>query len=99
MLNYFKKRLPKEKSKEELDEHYDKMDLEKSDFPAMLIAAFLIFAAINPELAPEPHTKSTFSLPMFLPPCFGTFSDVLSMKDSTHLMQTVLCTPPVQKRI
>ena len=46
MLNYFKKRLPKEKSKEELDEHYDKMDLEKSDFPAMLIAAFLKFAPV-----------------------------------------------------
>ena len=46
MLNYFKKSLPKEKSKEELDEHYDKMDLEKSDFPAMLIAAFLTFAPV-----------------------------------------------------
>ena len=46
MLNYFKKRLPKEKSKEELDEHYDKMDLEKSDFPAMLIAAFLTFEPV-----------------------------------------------------
>ncbi len=36
--------LPKGKSKEELDEHYRRMEqieLEKGDFPAMLIAAFI----------------------------------------------------------
>lgn len=35
-------RLPKKKTREELDEHFDKMEqveLEKGDLPAMLIAA------------------------------------------------------------
>jgi hypothetical protein len=38
-----KDRLGKEKSKKELDEHYEGLELEKGDFFAMLIAAFITF--------------------------------------------------------
>lgn len=44
MLKKLRALLPKEKSPEELDEHYRKMEeiqLEKGDMLAMLIAAFL----------------------------------------------------------
>ena len=44
---FFPKRLrdlfKKEKTKEELDEHYKNIELEKGDYPAMLIAAFITF--------------------------------------------------------
>jgi len=33
--------LPKKKSKEELDEHYENVELEKGDFMAMIIAAVI----------------------------------------------------------
>jgi hypothetical protein len=39
----FKALLPKKKTKEELDEHYDKIELEKGDFIAMVIAAIITF--------------------------------------------------------
>jgi hypothetical protein len=38
--------LPKQKTKEELDEHYDNIELEKGDFLAMVIAAFITFMPI-----------------------------------------------------
>jgi len=38
--------LPKNKSKEELDQHYDKIELEKGDFPAMVIAALITFLPV-----------------------------------------------------
>jgi len=38
--------LPKNKSKDELDEHYDKIELEKGDFPAMVIAALITFLPV-----------------------------------------------------
>ncbi len=44
MLKKLKALLPKEKTPEELDEHYrqiEEIKLEKGDMPAMLIAAFL----------------------------------------------------------
>jgi len=34
------------KTKEELDEHYDKIELEKGDFLAMVIAAFITFLPV-----------------------------------------------------
>ena len=44
---FFPKRLKdmfkKEKTKEELDEHYKNVELEKGDFLAMVIAAFITF--------------------------------------------------------
>ena len=47
---FFLKRLKeifkKEKTKEELDEHYKKTELEKGDFAAMIIAAFITFFPI-----------------------------------------------------
>jgi len=42
----FKALLGKKKTKEELDAHYEKMDLEKGDFPAMVIAAIITFFPI-----------------------------------------------------
>jgi len=36
----------KKKTKEELDEHYDKIELEKGDFLAMVIAAFITFIPV-----------------------------------------------------
>ncbi len=44
LLDWWKKRLPKERTQEELDEHYDRMeqmDLEKGDFFAMVVGAFM----------------------------------------------------------
>ena len=41
-----KELLPKQKPKEELDEHYEKLELEKGDVPAMIIAAFLTFLPV-----------------------------------------------------
>jgi hypothetical protein len=44
LLKKLRALLPKEKSPEELDEHYrqiEEIKLEKGDMPAMLIAAFL----------------------------------------------------------
>ena len=34
---------PKQKTKEELDEHYKNIELEKGDLSAMIIAAFITF--------------------------------------------------------
>ncbi len=39
----FNSKFLKEKSKKELDEHYDNIELEKGDLTAMLIAAFITF--------------------------------------------------------
>ena len=36
----------KKKTKEELDEHYDKIELEKGDFLAMVIAALITFLPV-----------------------------------------------------
>lgn len=44
LLHLWKNRLPKEKSEEELEAHYDRMDqmdLEKGDFFAMVLGAFM----------------------------------------------------------
>ena len=38
--------LPKKKTKEELDEHYNNIELEKGDFPAMVIAAIITFLPV-----------------------------------------------------
>ncbi len=48
-MDFFKKfrsRLPKEKTKQELDDHFEQVELEKGDLLAMIIAAFLTFAPI-----------------------------------------------------
>ena len=45
-IDRWKSRLPKEKTEEELEEHYkkmDEMDLDKGDFAAMIIGAFMAF--------------------------------------------------------
>ena len=45
-LDRLRERLPKKKTKAELDEHYKSIDaakLEKGDFLAMVIAAFITF--------------------------------------------------------
>jgi len=42
----FKEILNKKKTKEELDEHYEKIELEKGDFLAMVIAAFITFLPV-----------------------------------------------------
>jgi len=41
-----KELLPKKKTKEQLDEHYNNVELEKGDFPAMCIAALITFIPI-----------------------------------------------------
>ena len=46
LFDRFRERLPKTKTKEELDEHYDKIELEKGDFAAMVIAAFITFLPV-----------------------------------------------------
>ena len=49
ILDRFRENLPKKKTREELDEHYARMDkvkLEKGDLPAMIIAAFITFFPI-----------------------------------------------------
>jgi hypothetical protein len=38
--------LPKKKTKKELDEHYEKVELEKGDFAAMVIAALITFLPV-----------------------------------------------------
>lgn len=38
--------LPRHKTKEELDAHYKKMNLEKGDLLAMMIAAFITFVPV-----------------------------------------------------
>jgi len=42
----FKSLLVRKKTKEELDEHYKNMELEKGDFLAMVIAAFITFLPV-----------------------------------------------------
>ncbi len=42
----YKNIMPKKKSKKELDEHYDNMDLEKGDYFAMLVAALITFVPL-----------------------------------------------------
>jgi len=49
MLQRFREILGKRKTKEQLDEHYKKMEeleLEKGDFPAMVIAALITFLPV-----------------------------------------------------
>lgn len=46
LFSKYAKLLPKQKSKEELDERYDNIQLEKGDLPAMLIAALLVFGPV-----------------------------------------------------
>jgi len=46
LIDRYIARLPKKKTKEELDEHYDKVELEKGDLPAMIIAAFITFLPV-----------------------------------------------------
>jgi len=46
LFDRYLERLPKKKTKEELDEHYDKIELEKGDFPAMVIAALITFLPV-----------------------------------------------------
>jgi hypothetical protein len=41
-----KERFNKKKTKEELDEHYKNVELEKGDFLAMLIAALITFLPV-----------------------------------------------------
>jgi len=43
MLGRLRGPLAKEKTKEELDRHYEGMELEKNDFLAMMIAAVVTF--------------------------------------------------------
>jgi hypothetical protein len=42
----FKSLLSKDKTPEQLDEHYDNIELEKGDFFAMVIAAFITFMPV-----------------------------------------------------
>jgi len=45
----FKSKMPKKKTKEELDDHFkevEKVGLEKGDFPAMVIAALITFLPV-----------------------------------------------------
>ena len=44
--NRLKELLPKKKTREQLDEHYDKIELEKGDFLAMCLAAFITFIPV-----------------------------------------------------
>lgn len=47
LLQRIKDRMPKEKTPEELEEHYKAMDnLEKGDVPAMIIAALITFLPV-----------------------------------------------------
>ena len=46
MFDRLRALLPKKKSKEELDEHYKKIELEKGDFLAMVIAALITFIPV-----------------------------------------------------
>lgn len=38
--------LPRNKTKEELDAHYEQMDLEKGDMLAMILAGFITFVPV-----------------------------------------------------
>jgi len=44
--NRLKELLPRKKTREQLDEHYDKIELEKGDFLAMCLAAFITFIPV-----------------------------------------------------
>ena len=46
MLSERFKKAFKKKSQEELDKHYDNIELEKGDFPAMVIAALITFLPV-----------------------------------------------------
>jgi len=46
MFSWFTDRLPKKKTQEELDAHYDNIELEKGDFLAMIIAAAITFIPV-----------------------------------------------------
>lgn len=46
MFEKLKSKLPKPKTEEELDEYYDKLELEKGDIPAMIIAALITFVPV-----------------------------------------------------
>ncbi len=46
MFKKFRPNIFKEKSKSELSEHYENMELEKGDLLAMLIAAIITFGPI-----------------------------------------------------
>ncbi len=49
LLEKWKKRLPAEKTPQELDAHYsrmEKLELEKGDYLAMVLGAFLAFAPL-----------------------------------------------------
>jgi len=46
IFDKFKSLLSKDKTPEQLKEHYDKIELEKGDFFAMVIAAFITFMPI-----------------------------------------------------
>ena len=45
-IERFKSLFGKKKTPEELKEHYDSIELEKGDFLAMLIAAFITFIPV-----------------------------------------------------
>jgi len=44
--NRLRELFPKKKTKEELDEYYNNIELEKGDFPAMVIAAIITFLPV-----------------------------------------------------
>ena len=46
LFSRFAEMVPKKKTKEELDEHYKNIELEKGDFLAMCIAAFITFLPV-----------------------------------------------------
>ncbi len=46
MFNKFRPDIFKKKSKKQLDDHYNNIELEKGDLPAMIIAALLTFGPI-----------------------------------------------------
>ena len=46
MFEKLKSKIAKPKTKEELDEYYDNLELEKGDIPAMLIAALITFVPV-----------------------------------------------------
>ncbi len=46
LFDKYRDRMPKERNKESLDEHYDNIELEKGDLAAMLIAALITFGPL-----------------------------------------------------
>ncbi|MDR2599172.1 MAG: hypothetical protein LBC73_02745 [Oscillospiraceae bacterium] len=46
IFSKLKESLGRKKTKEELDAHYDSIELEKGDFPAMVIAALITFVPV-----------------------------------------------------